>query len=493
MKKKSLFLGCLPLLLMAVFLLVGCPTDDDKTDDPGNNETPRPDISKVDKNGNPIYSYCYVEVNETDPRVAMGYVLDDGKDTPFFDAVVMFSSNLRDRDCAAELAAGETSHRCTKTGVHLHHNGNNQTYYDDVAKYVKPLQDKGIKVIMGLLPDWSGYTYGSFGEWPFEDISPVAGPGHPGVSQGNRYGRGAEPPAAWKDAQGNPKYPYDAAARTKLINEIVDEVVRLGLDGVNIDDEWAYRDPHEYGVPYPGGPQFWYDGASRTSWQYYSTNITDPETGSNFASTKVTEKNNAAWAKMGVQGAQFIVEIREALEAKKADYYHVDLYEYQVFTSNRTPATITWKGKEVTVADYLTSSSNASYGSWKADSTAAGIAHSKFSPMAVDLGHGGNNIRPNVTNVRTQMESYTTAESPYGSILYYGLYSRNRYTDSYSDAGGNEYTPKPNYFVSGTLDDGSQFPAGTMPEEYLSLISEPLYGFRTKYIGDDYPQDFKKF
>lgn len=81
----------------------------------------------------------YVEVNDVNPLNAGEYLLPDGK--PFFTHVILFASNIR----------GDAS-----GNVHNYNNPNNAAILGNPAKYIKPLRDKGIKVLMGNLGDHTG-------------------------------------------------------------------------------------------------------------------------------------------------------------------------------------------------------------------------------------------------------------------------------------------------------------------------------------------------
>lgn len=81
----------------------------------------------------------YVEVNDVNPLNAGEYMLSNGE--PFFTHVILFASNIR----------GDAS-----GNVHNYNNPNNEAILSNPDKYIKPLQEKGIKVIMGNLGDHTG-------------------------------------------------------------------------------------------------------------------------------------------------------------------------------------------------------------------------------------------------------------------------------------------------------------------------------------------------
>ena len=72
-------------------------------------------------------------------RQLLPHLLSDG--TPFFTHVILFASNIR----------GDAS-----GNVHNYNNPNNAAILANPAKYIAPLQAKGIKVIMGNLGDHTG-------------------------------------------------------------------------------------------------------------------------------------------------------------------------------------------------------------------------------------------------------------------------------------------------------------------------------------------------
>lgn len=85
----------------------------------------------------PMKAIYYCEVNSTNPLNALEYRLDNG--TPFFDAVVLFSANIR-YDSALD-------------NVYLYNNPNVQALLDENETYLQPLRKAGIKVYLGLLGD----------------------------------------------------------------------------------------------------------------------------------------------------------------------------------------------------------------------------------------------------------------------------------------------------------------------------------------------------
>ena len=89
-----------------------------------------------------------LECNDTNPLNALELKYVDN--TPFFQGVVLFSSNI---------IADESTHQ-----VVFSYNNNVQALLNEKAKYVEPLQDAGIKVYLSLLPHHTAAGLGNLRE-----------------------------------------------------------------------------------------------------------------------------------------------------------------------------------------------------------------------------------------------------------------------------------------------------------------------------------------
>ena len=130
-------------------------------------------------------------MNDTNPLNALEYVLEDGQ--LFFDAVVLFSGNIR-----WDTQSGKP---------YMHYNDNVTALLKDKDKYIQPLRDRGIKVLMGVLGD------------------------HDGSGPGNLTEKGAE----------------------VFAEHLAEMCVEYGLDGICMDDEYSeyYKAPtNEYFTGY---------------------------------------------------------------------------------------------------------------------------------------------------------------------------------------------------------------------------------------------------
>lgn len=84
----------------------------------------------------------YVETNDTNPLNAGDYQLADG--TAYADIVELFASNIHKR----------TVNGVVEPTLYLNDKMTNLLENNGYLTYVKPLQDKGIKVLLTVLGDW---------------------------------------------------------------------------------------------------------------------------------------------------------------------------------------------------------------------------------------------------------------------------------------------------------------------------------------------------
>lgn len=144
----------------------------------------------------------YIETNDINPLNAGEYYFTGtNPQEQVVDHVILFASNIRG----------------TASSVQLYHNPNQTYILNNVNTLVKPLQDKGIKVLLGLLGDHTGVGFANLTN---ENI----------------------------------------AAGDSLLNDfayqIADCVTTYGLDGVDFDDEYAEYGQNKW-YSYSKYHQFW--------------------------------------------------------------------------------------------------------------------------------------------------------------------------------------------------------------------------------------------
>ncbi|MFC0624755.1 endo-beta-N-acetylglucosaminidase H [Kribbella deserti] len=139
-------------------------------------------------------SVVYIEVNSNSMLNAGKYVLA-GSGAQVFDIAMIFAANIN----------------YDGTKAYLHFNENVQNVLDNVATQVRPLQRKGIKVVLSVLGNHQGAGFANF--------------------------------------------PSQQAAAA-FAQELADAVNRYGLDGIDFDDEWAKYG--ENGTGQPNESSFFY-------------------------------------------------------------------------------------------------------------------------------------------------------------------------------------------------------------------------------------------
>ncbi|WP_424216848.1 endo-beta-N-acetylglucosaminidase H (plasmid) [Streptomyces sp. BI20] len=149
---------------------------------------PTPVVAPAVAKQGPV-SVAYVEVNSNSILNVGKYTLTNGGGNAF-DIAVIFAANI--------------NYDTAKKSAYLHFNENVQRVLDNAATQIRPLQAKGIKVVLSVLGNHEGAGFANF---------------------------------------------PDQAAAAGFARQLSDTVTRYGLDGVDFDDEYA-----EYGKNGTGAP-----------------------------------------------------------------------------------------------------------------------------------------------------------------------------------------------------------------------------------------------
>lgn len=186
------------ILIMSLFFLSACNSDSlTEAENNGPSATPlkaNTNSRIVTLQKSPI-SVMYVEVNNNDIREVGKYKLSNGQQ--LFDVAIIFAANI--------------NYNTTTQKAYLHFNDQVTNVLTNSATYIKPLQDKGIKVMLSVLGNHQGAGFANF--------------------------------------------PSQAAAQA-FAQELANAVNTYGLDGIDFDDEYA-----EYGnnsTPQPNASSFVY-------------------------------------------------------------------------------------------------------------------------------------------------------------------------------------------------------------------------------------------
>lgn len=157
-------------LIMALFVATSCSNDESMV------ASEDAQVANTRAVGYTPKFTVYIETNDINPLNVGEYTLE-GTSTPAIDHVVLFASNIHG----------------TKSTVELYHNQNQRHILNNVETLVRPLQAKGIKVLLGILGDHTGVGFTNMTE----------------------------------------------AQMNSFAQQVADCVNKYGLDGVDFDDEYA--------------------------------------------------------------------------------------------------------------------------------------------------------------------------------------------------------------------------------------------------------------
>lgn len=166
---------------------------------------------KTDKSTG-IKIFSCMEINHANPLNHLNFKLKNS-DKYLFDAVILFSANMH------------YNHNTKKVQISL--NEQNRFLFANIEKYVKPLQDEGIKVLFGLTPHGA-----------LDGLANPAGISNLTNEECKRF-----------------------ALEIKKFND------KFGLDGILLDDEYGYNTADGPGDPSVLFPQWSYEASSRLAYE----------------------------------------------------------------------------------------------------------------------------------------------------------------------------------------------------------------------------------
>lgn len=389
MQKANVFLG---LAVLSALIFSACPADSGTETATGGEPNQTADENAVRKEnlkGRRVINEIWGEP-QVDPRNAMGYELaTSGK--PFFDRyIVLYGGRIINNDCVNNPRGNAVN--CSKTGLHLHFDDD---VYDNLwlrhTEVLKPLQDKGIKVLMGLVPKDGGACIGAMYEWPMEPVWP------------------------WAENNNGEPYPYQEGAVNVLIGQIVEALNTFQIDGVGYDEEYGNSASHS-GQPGLGSVYPAYSGQYSYTWTASYT-------------------QNQAWKKGGQNLFRFAYNLQKAKPGIIQDVYEIrygaNIPGQMVFEED---------GKSVTVknTDVFGISYEPTYGGWVANS-AIGMPKEFYGPMSIDIASG---IQPNAlppwgrNNLEARMRDHLNGN--YGVNMFYCLRDHDTMARRYKSYYGTE-------------------------------------------------------
>ena len=145
--KKTLKL--MTALFVGAMFMGACQQAEEPAMEPGQNDAA---VTRAYGDKTPKIT-IYVETNDVNPLNAGDYVLDSNGE-PYADIVELFAANIRRR----------TVNGVTEPVLYLNDKMTNLMENDGYLTYIKPLQDKGIKVLLTILGDHQGIGFANMND-----------------------------------------------------------------------------------------------------------------------------------------------------------------------------------------------------------------------------------------------------------------------------------------------------------------------------------------
>ena len=435
--KKNIHTGyvCAGMALAAALFVTACPQDEGTARGGSWAVT---NSKKLNLNGEQVIMEAWGEPEE-DPRQLLGYQLTgtDGVNnqdgTPFWDRyVILYGGRIRNRNCAED-----TTTDCVKTGLHCHLYDQAKKYiFDDAENKIRTLQERGIKVMISLVPDGDGVSIGSLYNWPNEEYWP------------------------WEANNGGEPYLFRDEEARKFVKDVAEVLKYYRLDGVGYDEEYANEGDlpaHGLGNVYPAG-------------DFYSNSQRLTQNPANKIATSA--QISAANRKGGENMFRFAWELQKEMpyeivqdvyEIRFGNYLPEEMPMHKLAPDQYTAGTAEGD-KVVKIGSVFDYTFHAFYGNFVAQS-ANPMPNSNYGPISIALSDLQTAPKPSATQsgIGAAMENHLAGD--YGIIMYYCFRSREELKNNF-----------PNVFN------------GNPPEWYLSKISQPLFGCDVEYVGPDYPR-----
>jgi len=346
-----------------------------------------------------VKTAVYIEVNDRNPLNAGSYILEDG--SYLFDYVIIFAANIRSRNCALEI---DQSHGCTLSGPHLHLNENVRYILQNRNKYIVPLQQKGIKVLLGLLGDHDGIGFGAMTDTEIDEF----------------------------------------------IASVKAGVELYHLDGIDFDDEWASREDWDMSsaAANPSATSIWTYPATSWGWPFSLNIYRNPamgiEPGNGIRSpAPSSEDQNRMWAESGETYFKTIMKARAAMPDKVISLYEYNSGRYITAGAGGTNPTPDSTATMDDLRDAIDFAMQPWYNQYRADS-ANSLPRGMYSPFGMDLSgfayasfngaayppiantSGDKTANETIYDYSTRFKTAAEAGNPYNVLYFYGLEENSR-------------------------------------------------------------------
>ena len=408
-----------------------------------------------------------------DPRNALGYrLLNSGR--RLFDRVVLYSGVLAwdHLDPSADIPWNPPLHLrswCPRNDVHLHLNDRMQWLLAGREKFIQPLVDAGMEVLICLIGGNQGICPGTIGTWPT--------PG--GNADWNNNPDGGLRWGPWEQIGGgdNPR---------RFARKLVELMYEFGLHGIALHDEycaahgpWGLRS-----VTHGTGGMNFRHGENIFRWVRYFRDMSTVTCGPNFTCLQL---GDPLWwiVPADHQRPGSVLSPRSRLPdnipgggctaCPRPNGFTVTIYS--IGTPGHIPATFTmpsWRlingnfyeipARTWSINDIIDGLAPAQYGLWQPNVAPGTVHNSRRGAFSVAFDGAG----PFLTPSHLTMPAFAAdlMAGGFGHIMYFGLRQRTHYANRA-------------FFIPGQV--GSQL------ENWTSPWTSVLYRDGVKFHGWDYP------
>jgi len=365
-----------------------------------------------------------------DPRNAVGYKLvNSGKQ--LFDRVVLFHATLAwdhlDPSSPGGIPPLEKRNWCTRNDIHLHLHDRIQWLLADWNKFIKPLKDAGMEVVLCILPSGQGLCYSSIGDWPG------------GNSQWNNDTKSGGVYGKWEDICG-------VAGAKRFAKELADFCAQYDIDGIVLDDEYCNA-PAGYGLRSSAHTESSAGAQNVFRWLRYFKDITttrlangEPDPNGKWPNGKIV---SVYGHKVGAA-----IPLSLALES--------------VYYNGSTPVSI--PSKTYNIKDVVDGCSPGQYGPITASGGNSSVPNAQKALWATAFDGAGSSVSPDGYTLPNHAAQ--ALNGGYGMVMYFALRERSWYNIN-------------KYF---SIKMGSQL------EDWATYMTEVMYKDGVWYDGPDHPK-----
>ena len=315
-----------------------------------------------------------------DPRNVLGYKLINSNKY-LFDRVVLFHAVLAwdhlDPSSPGGMPPVDKRHWCNRTDIHLHLHDRIQWLLADHDKFIKPLKDAGMEVLICPIPGNQGICYSGIGSWP-------------GSTNWDTHQASGGVWGPWSGIGGG-------ANTLRFVRELVDFCDQYDLDGIALDDEYCDVMVSGYGL--------------RNSAHSQGSNTNGQNNIFRWLRYFKDMSTNEKWP-----NGKLVTVYSHRIPANLPTNLTFESYRYD---GSSIPS------RQYHVREIVDGLSPGSYGSFQGNLAPAAVPNSQKSPLAIAFDGMGPVVAPTVHAIAGHATN--VMRGGYGMIMYFALQHRGHY------------------------------------------------------------------